>query len=114
MFGIRNTASLCYSAHRDLGEMYLHCYMMLLRDAVLPLTQLTHVRSVIAKGTSGMHPRDFLDFHLDGETDTAACFDIIAHSSSRYSVWVLRRRSVRAKGPPRGCGSFYRWIHRSG
>ena len=47
----------------------------------------------------------FFDFHLDGKTDTVVCSDIIAHSSSRYSVWVLRRRSVRGKGPPRGCGS---------
>ena len=62
------------------------------------------------------------DFHLDGKTDTAACSDIIAHSSGfcRFSVWVLRRRSVRGKGPPGACGSaalrvsLSPWIHWSG
>ena len=47
------------------------------------------------------------DFHLDRKTDTAACSDNIAHSSSRsdcrYSVWVSRRGSVQGKGLPRGC-----------
>ena len=43
------------------------------------------------------------DLHFDGKMDTAACSEIIAHSS-RCSVWVVRRGSVRGKGPPRGCG----------
>ena len=58
------------------------------------------------QGKSGMHSRGFHFFHLDGKTDTAACADIIAHSSSRYRVWILRRRLVRGKrATPRLRGS---------
>ena len=68
----------------------------LLREPLPWTLGSTRLRHVVASGHPGCIRGVFIIcFHLDGKTDTAACFDIIAGGSSslsvlcRYSFWVL-------------------------